>query len=594
MIKRNLILLLIMSYLLLFSFSSCKNEIDKPKSYNLVLVETSDVHGAIFDYDFINDRKSDGSLSKVHSYITELKKNNNVILMDNGDILQGQPTVYYYNYENIEGEHIISKVMNYMQYDIATIGNHDIEAGHDVYDKLKVDFNFPWLAANAIDTETGKPYFEPYTIINKDGVKIAILGLITPGIPKWLPEELWEGIEFVDMVESAKVWVPKIMKNENPDLLIGLFHAGYDYTYANSDYNTKNNENASRIVAEQVPGFDIVFVGHDHRTWNEKIKDKDGNEVLILGPTSSARQITTANIELNLNSEGKYEKTIYGSIIEMKDIEPDSLFNSAFENEFNEVKDFVSKQVGVFESEIHAQDAIYGPSVFVDLVQQIQLEISEADISFAAPLSFNAVIEKGPVYVRDMFKLYRYENFLYTINLTGKEIDDYLEYSYSGWYNTMISPDDHLLNFKKDENGNYIYSGRYNSLTLKTHYYNFDAASGINYVVDLTKPENNKVSILSFTDGSKFYMDSTYQVAINSYRGNGGGGHLTEGVGLDKNELVKRRISSTEKDLRFYMMRWIEQKEHVNPKSLNEWKVMPEDWWKQAKERDEKLLNSKK
>ena len=584
----------ILSFILLLCLFSCTKDIKKPDHYKLVFVETSDVHGAIFDYDFINDKKASGSLSKVQTYVNELKEKNNVVLIDNGDILQGQPIVYYYNYENVKNQHICSKVMNYMQYDVATIGNHDIEAGHAVYDKLKNEFNFPWLAANAINKLNSTTYFEPYTILIRDGVKIAVLGLITPGIPDWLPEELWSGIEFEDMLTSAKKWVPLIMKKESPDILIGLFHSGYDYTYGNLKYDDFKNENASLIVAEQVPGFDIVFVGHDHRTWNEKIKNINGDEVIILGPASSAQQLATANVDLKMNAEGKYEKSISGNIVDITVFKSDSLFNREFETEFKEVKKFVSKEVGVFESTVQTNNALFGPSKFIDLIHQIQLEISDADISFAAPLSFNSVIEKGPVYVRDMFKLYRFENFLYTINLTGKEIDLFLEYSYANWFNTMSSENDHLLLFKSDINGNLEYSEKYNSYVLVNNYYNFDVASGIKYVVDITKPINDKVTIFSLSDNSKFYLDSTYSVAVNSYRGNGGGGHLTTGVGLTKEDLIERRINSTDKDLRYYMMKWIEEKGNVNPEFKNEWSVYPKYWWLRAKEKDQKLVNKLK
>ncbi len=581
-------------FLLIFLVQyGCTESEKRPQEFNLVLVETSDVHGAIFNYDFINDREAYGSLSKVHTYVNELREKNNVILMDNGDILQGQPIVYYYNYENISDQHICSKVMNYMQYDVATIGNHDIEAGHAVYDKLKQEFNFPWLAANAIRKSDDAPYFDPYKIIIKNGVKIAILGLITPGIPEWLPEELWSGIEFEDMVISAKKWIPIIQEKENPDLLIGLFHSGYDYTYGNVNYDTDKNENASKIVAEQVPGFDVVFIGHDHNTCNEKIKNIDGAEVLILGPTNSARQVVTADISMKLNSEGKYNKVITGNVIEMKEFNEDSLFNAKFQQEFNEVEDFVSKEVAVFNKSVYTHKALYGPSEFIDLIQQIQLDISNADISIAAPLSFNSVIEEGPVYVRDMFKLYRFENFLYTINLTGEEIDKYLEYSFANWFNTMQNENDHLLLFKLNEDGSPVLSEKTKSYTLANTYYNFDVASGIKYVVDVTKPVNDKVTIYSMSTNESFYLDSTYRVAVNSYRGNGGGGHLTDGAGLSKEDLIKRRISSTDKDLRYYMMKWIEEKGIVDPVLKNEWSVYPEKWWMKAKQKDEKLLIKK-
>lgn len=577
--------------ILAFFLFSCSEKDTKPTHYNLIFVETSDVHGSIFDYDFINDRNTSGSLSRVQTYVSDLRKDNNVVLMDNGDILQGQPIVYYYNYENDSVEHICSKVMNYMNYDLATVGNHDIEAGHAVYDKVRGEFKFPWLAANAVKKSDGKPYFQPYAVINKNGIKIAVLGLITPGIPDWLPEELWSGIEFEDMVETAKKWVPIIQEKEHPDLLIGLFHSGYDYTYGHEDYNTYKNENASKIVAEKVPGFDIIFIGHDHKTWNEKVKNINGDEVLVMGPTNAARQVATASVELTMAPKGKYDKNITGKIVEMNSFKADSLFNIKFKNEFNEVKRFVSKKVGVFKSTVYANEAIFGPSKFIDLIQKVQLEVSHADISFAAPLTFNSVIEKGPVYVRDMFKLYKYENFLYTINLTGEEIDKYLEYSCADWFNTMKHADGHLLLFKLDKNGKPKHSEKYKSYELATNFNNFDVASGIKYIVNVEKPPYHRVKILSLSNNEKFYMDSTYTVALNSYRGNGGGGHLTKGAGLSKEELVERRVSSTEKDLRYYVMKWIEKEGTVDPVLNNEWQIFPEDWWLKAKERDKKLLN---
>ena len=123
------------------------------------------------------------------------------------------------------------------------------------------------------------------------------------------------------------------------------------------------------------------------------------------------------------------------------------------------------------------------------------------------------------------------------------------------------------------------------------NYYNFDVASGIKYVVDVTRSVNDKVTIISLSNDEQFYMDSIYSVAVNSYRGNGGGGHLTNGIGLSKRDLIDRRISSTDKDLRYYMMKWIEEKQSVKPILKNEWSVYPVDWWLKAKQKDKELLN---
>ncbi len=129
------------------------------QTVKLKLIETSDVHGSIFPWDFTNDKATSASLAQVYTYVEEQRadKSQSVILLDNGDILQGQPLVYYYNFEDTKTGHICASVMNYMKYDAATVGNHDIEPGHPVYDKIVKEFNFPWMAANAVDTKTGEP-----------------------------------------------------------------------------------------------------------------------------------------------------------------------------------------------------------------------------------------------------------------------------------------------------------------------------------------------------------------------------------------------------------------------------------------------------
>ena len=170
-----------------------------------------------------------------------------------------------------------------------------------------------------LDIKTGKPYFKPYTIIKRDGIKIAVLGLITPAIPNWLPEKIWSGIRFDDMIETAKKWVPIIQEKEKPDLLIGLFHAGVEPGYNGADPKAPKNENASQFVAEQVPGFDVVFVGHDHHGWNYTVKNSAGKTVQILGTINAARTAAVANITMTKDkATNTWKKEITGEIIESK------------------------------------------------------------------------------------------------------------------------------------------------------------------------------------------------------------------------------------------------------------------------------------
>ena len=173
---------------------------------------------------------------------------------------------------------------------------------------------------------------------------------------------------------------------------------------------------------------------------------------------------------------------------------------------------------------------------------------------------------------------------LYIMRLQGKELKNLLEMSYALWTNQMTSPTDHLLFIRKD-----IYKGK-TRYRFQNSSFNYDSAAGIIYTVDVTKPEGEKVTIYRLADGTPFDEEAYYTVAMNSYRGNGGGELITKGAGLSKDELQSRMLAATTKDLRYYLMEYIQEHQHINPRALNQWKFIPEDWTKEAAKRDYKLL----
>ena len=548
----------------------------------LKIVQTSDIHGNFFPYDFINRKAWGGSLARVHAFAKEQRKTfgENLILLDNGDILQGQPSVYYYNFIDTVSSHLCADMLNFMRYDAANMGNHDIETGHAVYDRWVKECNFPVLGANIIDTKTGAPYLPPYKIIERDGIKIAVLGLITPAIPAWLAENLWEGLQFEDMETSARKWVKIIQEKEKPDILIGLFHSGRD-----ASKNTgKWNENASLTVAQNVPGFHIVLMGHDHRQFCQNVPNCEGNYVMAVNPGSNGNAVSDIDITITKNGN-ETSMNIDARLTDMNKYEPSQEFMAHFKKQYDDVDNFVKQKIGTITASLDTRPAYFGSSAFIDFIHTLQLAISGADISFAAPLSFDATIDKGDIYMSDMFNLYKYENMLYVMELTGKEIKDYLEYSYSIWTRQMTSPDDSLLLLKditpEEDKSHAIFANPS---------YNFDSAAGIIYTVDVTKPQGEKISISSMTDGTPFLMDKTYKVAINSYRGNGGGELLTRGAGIPQDQLHARIVFSTDKDLRFYLMEYIRKQGTLSPKALNQWRFIPDEWVKQAAKRDYDLL----
>ena len=552
------------------------------QSVKIKVIQTSDVHGSFFPYDFINRKAKSGSLARVSTYVKKVRAayGLNVILLDNGDILQGQPTCYYCNFVKPSMPNLAASVINYLHYDAQTVGNHDIETGHDVYDKWISEVKCPVLGANIIDTRTGKPYVHPYTILYRDGVKIAVLGMLTPAIPNWLKESLWAGLRFDNIVTSAKSWVEYIQKNEQPDILIGLFHSGREGGIHTPEYD----EDASLTVARQVPGFDLILFGHDHTRFSGNVVNNAGQSVLCLDPSCDALMVSDATIHLTKKNGKIVEKKVTGDVVSITGEAVDSSFIRHFQADIDSVKAFTDRRIGRFENTIYTRDCYFGSAAFTDFIHDLQLNITKADISFNAPLSFDISIKQGDIHVSDLFNLYKYENQIYVLRMTGAEVRRHLEMSYDLWCNTMTSPDDHIMllsEWAKDDRQRFGF---------KNLAFNFDSAAGIIYEVDVTQPDGHKVRILSMADGTPFDENRWYRVAMNSYRGNGGGELLTKGAGIPREQLKSRIIFESEKDQRYYLMKAIEKAGTMNPKPHNNWRFVPVEWAQPAIERDKKLI----
>lgn len=568
--------------LLVLGTSSANAMTTKEKTIDLKFIETSDVHGSFFPYDFINRKPKAGSLARVATYVNQLRSQHgeNVILLDNGDILQGQPVNYYSNYVDTTSANIAAQVVNYLRYDAQTIGNHDVETGHRVYDKWVSATHCPILGANVIDTKTNKPYLKPYTILKRGGARIAIIGLLTPAIPNWLGENLWSGLRFEEMVSSARQWMRVVKEQEKADIVIGLFHSGKDGGITTPHYK----EDAALAVAREVPGFDVVFFGHDHTRYADAVTNSEGKLVACLDPANNAMSVAEADLQLVKKKGHWCVKESQWKLVDVADLPVDNEFVDHF-SAFNEtVKAYANRVIGTFENTISTRDSYFGNSAFNDLILNLELSITKADVAFNAPVSFDVAIKKGPVRVADMFNLYKYENQLFVMRLTGKEIRKALEMSYDLWVNTMTSPNDHLLLLDSQTRGDQ------QRLGFKNFSFNFDSAAGIDYEVDVTKPNGQKVKVLKMSNGEPFDENKYYKVAVNSYRANGGGELLTRGAGIAKDDLDDRIVWRSEFDLRHYLMEEIKRLGTLNPQPNTNWRFVPEQWTQEAAKRDRQLL----
>lgn len=563
----------------ILTLSGCRKE---EQCQSIHIVHTTDVHGLLFPYDLVNDQPSEGSYARVATYVQELKESNQeVLLLDAGDILQGQPTAYYYNYIDTVGVHPMGTFFNQYGYDAITMGNHDIETGHSVYDRFVAQLNIPALSANVLREESGEPYFQPFVIVNKGGRRIAVIGTTTPSLTDNLPAHLWSGMKFTDQVETVRKYVDEI-KASKPDMIVALIHSGS----GNRDgaYYPKA-EHVGYQMAREVPELDLILLGHDHKELLDSVVHQNGKVTYLLNPGNDAKSVSDTEVFFCKQSNGGTSIKIAPKIVSLKEVEPDPSFMASFAKEREAVEDFISSPVGHLTEDIDARSSFFRPATFTDLIHQVeQFTFPQAEITLTAPLDFNVLLKKGSISIRDLFKLYRYENSLYLMRLTGEEVRGALEESYDCWIQTMSGPADGLIQINEE-----YFGGQYLATAYPT--YNFDTASGITYTVDVRRPRGERVRITS-VGVAPFDPQRTYLVAVNSYRGSGGGGLLTKGAGIPVQELQDRIVETTERDLRHYFMLFLQKYDPYTPTIKAKWSFEPREWTEPAIQRDSTTLFS--
>ena len=517
--------------------------------YRVTVCATTDVHGAYFDSSYVDNVANRTSMANVSTYLRELRASGvNPILLDVGDNLQGDNAAYYFNYVATDVPHILPRIMSYLAYDAVIVGNHDVETGHDVYDRVRRELTVPYLAANAANdrNEDGvadmdedpknklvcDSYFLPYCIIDR-GVKVAVVGMTNANIKSWLSSTYWHGMDFQLIHDIAQPLIDKIVAKERPQLLVLAVHSG-------TGTDLPDRENEALYLASTLEHVDLVLSGHDHRPLAKEV-DNPAGSVVLLDEGMKAQFVGQADFTLRVKNGKIIEKVVDYKLVPMDQYPVDSAYVAAFKDDFNAVKAFSSRPIGKLSDNIFLADALDGPSSYINLVQTVQLGASGADISFAAPLSSSGVVPKGVIEFQDLVSIYRYENTLYVVGMTGRQVKDYLEYSYDNWVNRTGAT------------------------------YNWDSADGIIYEVSKSAPKGERVRILSMCDGTPFDLDKTYKVAMTSYRASGGGDLLTQGAGVNPDSLV---VYEKMKDIRSMMGDYIAGQEEIVPTPSTNWKFV--------------------
>ena len=554
----------------------------KDGEYTFRILTTNDVHGRYFDSLYVEDGTS-CALTNIAWYADSIRVadgKENVILLDAGDCLQGDNAAYYFNYVDTDSKHLFARMAEYMGYDAVVLGNHDIETGHKVYDRIVKTMDVPFLAANAMRTDDGKPYFEEYVTLKRHGLNITIIGFTNPNIKGWLSPVLWEGMTFESLLPFAQETVDRIAAKEKSDVVIVAVHAG------TGQGDGSILESQGMDLFKSLRGVDFVVCAHDHRPVVHK-----SDSICLINAGSHCRSLGYGTVAVKVEDGKVVSKVLDAQLLPIDMKNADRKMHYEFREDFEAVKNFTLKEVGELKADLRTRDSYSGMSDYMSLIHTLSLGCAPAQISFAAPLTFDGFIPAGTLVYNDLFTIYPYENQLFVVRMTGKEIKDYLEYSYDLWINTIDSQDDHLLKIKDAPDPR---TGMKHWSFLNRSY-NFDSAGGLVYEVDVTKPAGERVMIRSLADGTAFDEAADYNVAMTSYRASGGGDIMSKGAGVDTDR-IDERVVAYHQEIRNLLYDYLVANKEIDPATIGdrtvigEWSFVPESLASKAMKSDLALL----
>lgn len=517
----------------------------------LTILSTTDVHGNLLPINYYTNKRDDRGMAQAATIIKAVRRENpNLLLIDSGDTIQGTPLSYYHNKRNNQPPDPVMLVMNALGYDAMAVGNHEYNFGLRVLEKARSEARFPWLSANTYREGTDQTYHKPYIVKDAAGVRVGILGLTTPGVPTWENKENYRGLEFRDPLGEAKKWVTVMREQERVDLVVVAMHMGVERDLRTGELNPGQvrNENAAAAIAEQVPGVDIILMGHTHR----EVPALYIGDVLLTQADRWAKRVARVDVYLEKDEAAKRWRVRAKqarTIAVDSGVEADPEMVKLAKPYDEETQTWLNRVIGESPAELTAKQARFRDSAILDLIHRVQLEAGQAQISMVASFNPQARISRGPVTVRDIAGLYEYENTLVVIEVTGRQLREALEHSakyFRGYVPNKTATD--LV----DE---------------KVPGYNFDVAEGVTYDIDITKPIGQRIQNLSF-QGQPVNPTQRFRLATNNYRTNGGGGYT-----MYKGAPVFYRSGE---EIRELIIDWVERNKRIPVEPTNNWRLLPE------------------
>ena len=531
----------------------------------ICIVETSDIHGHIFDTDCLTGQERTGSLAKFSTFLKSVRKENkNVIYVDAGDMLQGTIDDYHDQTAQFNRTNLPAEAFNLLDCFATVMGNHDFAVGPPSYDRYFRSIKCPVLGAN-VYFETPGDYLPPYRMREIQGVRIAFLGMTTPLVNYQLPKDRRE-LELADIIESAKYWVPILKEKEEADMIVGLLHSGYD----GGRNDDGLSENAVRKLLAEVPGFDMILYGHDHRARQGKTVDCNGDSVLVLNPGPFMEKAAVATITVERDANGNPVIQTKGELVDITTQIPDKRFTRKLKPWFDDLCQYADSVVGQISAPLDAGGMLWERSSMVDFIHTVQMSFNAAEVSLAVSDFTTPYYPAGDIRLKDMFGVVEHDNIMVSVMLKGSEIKTILENSANQFYNTVTDGNGGMLKTRKNSNG--IVQPRRGASSLIT-------AAGIVYDIDVTKPDGSRINIVSMSDGRPFEPDKMYRTTINSNQYSGT--TLCRVIGLTPKEMRGRLVVSSPADIRYYMITRISLSREAGMAYavpvMSQWKLVPQD-----------------
>jgi 2',3'-cyclic-nucleotide 2'-phosphodiesterase/3'-nucleotidase len=519
-----------------------------PDRVQITILGTTDLHGNIGPIDYYTNKSDNRGIAKIATLIKRIRKEqSNVLLIDSGDTIQGSPLESFHGRKNNHPPDPMMLAMNSLNYDAMAVGNHEYNFGLKVLEKARSEAKFPWLSANTYDKAKQQTHYKPYIVKEVAGVRIGILGLTTPGVPNWDNPPNYAGLEFHEPLPEARKWVPILRDQEKVDVVVIAMHMGLEEDLRTGDVSPGQvpHENEAIAIAKEVPGVDVIFMGHTHRD----VPSLYINGVLLTQANHWGRHLARADLYLQrAGSTWRLYAKSARTIASDDRVEPDPEVVKLAEPYDQETQGWLSRVIGESPEELTAREARFRDTAILDLIQKVQLEAGKADVSMVASFNADARIAKGPVSVRDIAGLYVYENTLAVLEVTGQQLKDALEHSAK--YFKTYEPGKPLRDLVDE----------------KIPAYNFDIAEGVTYQLDISKPIGQRIQNLRFR-GQPLSPTRKLRLATNNYRVNGGGGY-----DMYKNAPVVYRSSE---EIRELIIDWVERNKTVPATPNNNWRIVP-------------------